>query len=159
MLDGTPVLDIKPYVPYTDAIPAARSGWLDDAGAPSPGSTPRDPVPAWQVAFEPAAAEHCAWIDSRTGLALRLRICETLALGPEPHPYRRIRRDGDALLLAVKEWRVRCVVESRAIRVLEITSGYKAAQLAAAAPEVEPLRAHREFQLAFGGTGQAARSG
>jgi len=32
MLDGTPVLDIKPYLPYADAIDAASSGWLHDAG-------------------------------------------------------------------------------------------------------------------------------
>ena len=29
LLDGTPVLDIKPYVPYADAFPDARAGWLD----------------------------------------------------------------------------------------------------------------------------------
>lgn len=29
LLDGTPVLDIKPYVPYADAFPHARAGWLD----------------------------------------------------------------------------------------------------------------------------------
>lgn len=29
ILDGTPVLDIKPYVPYADAFPDARAGWLD----------------------------------------------------------------------------------------------------------------------------------
>jgi len=32
MLDGTPVLDIKPYIPYADAMPHASSGWLDDSG-------------------------------------------------------------------------------------------------------------------------------
>jgi len=34
LLDGTPVLDIKPYVPYADAFPDARAGWVDglDAG-------------------------------------------------------------------------------------------------------------------------------
>ena len=32
MLDGTPVLDIKPYIPYTDAHPEATSGWLHEAG-------------------------------------------------------------------------------------------------------------------------------
>jgi len=32
MLDGTPVLDIKPYIPYADAIADANSGWLDDSG-------------------------------------------------------------------------------------------------------------------------------
>ena len=29
-LDGTPVLDIKPYVPYADAIATATSTWADD---------------------------------------------------------------------------------------------------------------------------------
>ena len=29
LLDGTPILDIKPYVPYADAFPGARAGWID----------------------------------------------------------------------------------------------------------------------------------
>jgi tRNA (adenine37-N6)-methyltransferase len=37
ILDGTPILDIKPYVPEFDAYPDALSGWLDqsalDAGS------------------------------------------------------------------------------------------------------------------------------
>jgi len=32
MLDGTPVLDIKPYIPYADAFPDARTGWIEEAG-------------------------------------------------------------------------------------------------------------------------------
>ena len=31
MLDGTPVLDIKPYIPYADAIDDASSGWLAES--------------------------------------------------------------------------------------------------------------------------------
>jgi tRNA-Thr(GGU) m(6)t(6)A37 methyltransferase TsaA len=31
LLDQTPVLDIKPYVPYCDAFPAARSGYVGTA--------------------------------------------------------------------------------------------------------------------------------
>ncbi len=30
ILDGTPLLVIKPYVPSFDSFPAARSGWLSD---------------------------------------------------------------------------------------------------------------------------------
>lgn len=30
LLDGTPVLDIKPYVPYADAFPDAAAGWTQD---------------------------------------------------------------------------------------------------------------------------------
>ena len=35
-LDGTPVLDIKLYLPYADSIPEASAGW-----AAEPGSTQR----------------------------------------------------------------------------------------------------------------------
>lgn len=30
MLDGTPLLDIKPYVPDFDSFPNAKAGWLDE---------------------------------------------------------------------------------------------------------------------------------
>jgi len=29
VLDGTPLLDIKPYVPAFDAYPGSRCGWLE----------------------------------------------------------------------------------------------------------------------------------
>ena len=38
LIDGTPILDIKPYLPYADAFPEARAGWID--------SIPRD-APQW----------------------------------------------------------------------------------------------------------------
>ena len=31
MIDGTPLLDIKPYVPEFDSYPASRSGWFDQS--------------------------------------------------------------------------------------------------------------------------------
>ena len=32
LMDGTPIFDIKPYIPYADAHPEARSGFAPDAG-------------------------------------------------------------------------------------------------------------------------------
>ncbi len=32
LLDGTPILDIKPYVPYADAFADAKAGWVDARG-------------------------------------------------------------------------------------------------------------------------------
>ena len=29
LIDGTPVLDIKPYIPYCDAFPNSAAGWVD----------------------------------------------------------------------------------------------------------------------------------
>lgn len=39
LLDGTPVLDLKPYVPYADAFPHASAGWVDAL----PDATPDGP--------------------------------------------------------------------------------------------------------------------
>jgi len=32
VLDGTPLLDIKPYIPEFDAFPNSRAGWMDASG-------------------------------------------------------------------------------------------------------------------------------
>ena len=142
MVDGTPVLDLKPYVAYTDARPDARNGWIGDVDAPA------DPIAAYQVTWDTLASTQAAWIETRTGLPLSERVVATLSLGAAPHPYRRIRRSGDELRLAIKEWRVRFTVVGRQIRVVEILSGYRTSQLETGAAE-GPLRAHREFILAW----------
>jgi tRNA (adenine37-N6)-methyltransferase len=144
MLDGTPVLDLKPYVAYTDAHPGAGTGWLEDAARAGMSAQPTDPVSAYTVQFEALAAEQAAWIEAHTGLAIRERIQTTLALGPTSHPYRRIRRIGDWMQLSVKEWRVRFATIERDVRVLDINSGFRDSQLAAGGAD-ESHRLHREF--------------
>jgi len=47
LLDGTPVLDIKPYVPYVDLVPEAINRFAEAAPAPVP------------VSFTPEAARQC----------------------------------------------------------------------------------------------------
>ena len=32
VIDGTPLLDIKPYVPEFDSYPGSKAGWFDDSG-------------------------------------------------------------------------------------------------------------------------------
>jgi tRNA-Thr(GGU) m(6)t(6)A37 methyltransferase TsaA len=153
MLDGTPVLDLKPYIAYTDAHPGAGTGWLENTQTDdSPSSIrvqpPPDPVRGYLVLFEPLATEQAAWIEAHTGLTVRERIQSTLALGPAPHPYRRIRRVGDWMQLSVKEWRVRFTAVEREVRVFAIDSGFRASQLAAGTTD-EALRPHREFLTAW----------
>ena len=144
MLDGTPVLDLKPYIAYTDAHPGAGTGWFEDAASAGTSSQPADPVSAYLVQFEALATEQAAWIEAHTGLAIRERVQSTLALGPTSHPYRRIRRVGEWMQLSVKEGRVRFTAIERDVRVLEINSGFRDSQLAAGGDD-ESHRLHREF--------------
>ena len=140
LLDGTPVLDIKPYVPYTDAHPESGGGWLQE----------RDPLAAHEVRFTAKAEEQLAWISSRSPLPLRDRIEATLKLGPQPHPYRRIRRGKDgAMTLAVQDWRIDFHVDGMNIEVLRLRSGYRASQLEKTSDASAPLVLHREFLLRF----------
>ncbi len=147
LVDGTPILDLKPYVPYTDAHPQARSGWLDEAMTGTGDlATPADPVEPYRVEFEPAVLARMRWIETRTSLDLTERVRATLTLGPVPHPYRRIKPDGDGFVLAVKEWRIRFAVTGRQVRVLDVVSGYRASQLASPSDGEDPLLPlHREF--------------
>lgn len=45
LLDGTPILDIKPYVPYADAFPSSRAGWIDEIPREEPQFAKRPPRP------------------------------------------------------------------------------------------------------------------
>jgi tRNA-Thr(GGU) m(6)t(6)A37 methyltransferase TsaA len=140
LLDGTPILDIKPYVAYTDSIPDARDGWL--------GQAPADPDPGFELCESERFAEQLAFLRESFAIHLHERITAILKLGPEPHPYRRIKRDGDAMLLAFKDWRVRFVARGRTITLLELCSGYRPRELV---ERTEPeLDAHRAFVARFG---------
>ena len=143
MIDGTPVLDLKPYVPYADAFPGARTGWLEPLAAGAAGEAPAvDPEPGFAVTWSARAEEQAAWLATEHGVALVEPVNRALSLGPQPHPYRRIKRDGDGFRLGVKDWRVRFRVEGRAVTVEGIESGYRAAELASATtPEVAVQRA------------------
>jgi tRNA (adenine37-N6)-methyltransferase len=144
MVDGTPVLDLKPYVPYADAFPAARTGWLEPL-APEGSTAAVDPEPGFRVTWSALAAEQAAWLLREHGVDLVAPVDRVLELGPQPHPYRRIKAEGAGFRLAVKDWRVRFRVEGREVTVEAVGSGYRAAQLAAAAtPEVVVQRAFVE---------------
>lgn len=151
MIDGTPVLDVKPYVPYADAHPEARTGWvspLEPLAPLTPAEAPPDPEPGFEVGWSAHAAEQAAWLEEAQGVALRERVARVLELGPQPHPYRRIKADGDAMLLAVKSWRVRFRADGRRIEVLSVGTGYREKELWSG--EDPDLAVHREFVARFG---------
>lgn len=73
LLDGTPLLDIKPYIPYADSIPDARGGF-----APEP------PAEGLEVVFSEEAAARCAELEAARYPELRALIERMLRLDPRP---------------------------------------------------------------------------
>jgi tRNA-Thr(GGU) m(6)t(6)A37 methyltransferase TsaA len=136
LLDGSPVLDLKPYVAYADAYVDARAGWLEAT----------DPVQSWTVEFSEQARGEIAWL-AENGVDLQGKIEAALGLGPQPHAYRRIRAHGAGMRLAIKEWRVDFRVEGRSIVVTAVHSGYREKDLALG----DALGVHRAFVTRFKG--------
>jgi tRNA-Thr(GGU) m(6)t(6)A37 methyltransferase TsaA len=152
LLDQTPVLDLKPYVPYTDSVPEASHGWLDAASASAPAEA-TDPGPRFVVSFSERAEEQLAWLAAHTDLPLRALAQDVLVDGPAPHPYRRIRDLGDCYRLGIKDFRLRFTVSGEHVQVLEIATGYRKRTLddpLATATESTPLAVHRAFVARFG---------
>ena len=70
LLDGTPVLDIKPYIPFVEAKPAARSGFVVG------------PPPLLQVCWLPEAEQACQ--AAALGADFRLLLEQSIAQDPRP---------------------------------------------------------------------------
>jgi len=73
LLDGTPIIDIKPYVPYADAIPDAEGGF---ANIP--------PEARFRVGFNELACQQLGEQDADGQLRLRELIEQVIAQDPRP---------------------------------------------------------------------------
>ena len=112
LLDGTPVLDIKPYVPYADAIPEATGGFA-----------PTAPEATLKVEFGPAASAFCAaWLG---GGDLRELISQILRQDPRP-AYERADPDSQPHGMKLYNLDVRWETRNGAVYVTEVVE-YKPA--------------------------------
>jgi len=101
LLDGTPVLDIKPYVAYADAFPESRVQWLESAAS----------TPVYTVVVA-TSAEHLP------GDVIN-HVRRVLEADPLPHPYRRIEAAADGgYVIAVREHRIRFDIDGHTVTIL-----------------------------------------
>lgn len=102
LLDGTPIIDIKPYLAYADAIVDARAGWTLEA----------DGSPGYDVQWQ------CVVLDQD----FRAHVERVLSADPFPHPYRRIKERSDVgYTLAVRDRRVQFIIQDRTVIVVAVT--------------------------------------
>ncbi len=141
LLDGTPVLDIKPYIPYAEAFPDSEIGWLAEVEH-------QEEAP-FTVDVSAKGKEQSAWLASVHGIHLLERAIDILSFDPFPHSYRRImKHESGGFVMAIKSWRVLYSVSEKNVSISEIQSGYPPEALVSATRSEEPLhdrRAHEEF--------------
>ncbi|WP_417566259.1 tRNA (N6-threonylcarbamoyladenosine(37)-N6)-methyltransferase TrmO [Marinobacter sp.] len=81
LIDGTPILDIKPYLPFADSVPEATLGWAD-----SP------PTERLDVVFLPEAEEQIRQLPPEHYRELRPLIEDVVGYDPRPS-FRRGREE------------------------------------------------------------------
>ena len=144
LLDGTPILDIKPYIPEADAFPDAKAGWRDGIAADD-----------WALAFLPPAAEKMTWIEKNSGLDIAEFCRIQLARNPLDRHHKRVKESSPGVYtIGCRVWKVSFAPdpESRTVTVLDVLTNYNQEDLAPDAPDPYADKAiHRAFLLAFGG--------
>jgi tRNA-Thr(GGU) m(6)t(6)A37 methyltransferase TsaA len=149
LLDGTPILDIKPYLPFVEAFPDSRIGWLEEVLA---AEQMGESGGFFSVHWSDLANEQASWLRSHHEIELAEHAERVLRRDPFPHPYRRIsQRDDGGFELAIKSWRLRFRVEGKAVTIERIESGYSRDVLGEAhARSLHDQAAHEGFQRRWG---------
>ncbi len=142
MLDGTPVLDIKPYIPDADAFPDAATGWREVAAE------------VWEVIAEPGFRKQAALIKELSGLDLESFCRIQLSHAPLDKQRKRITAVSDGnYALGCRTWQVIycCDDLRRQVKLLGIRSNYRADELLPGADDrYKDKDFHRRFTAVFG---------
>ena len=120
LVDGTPVFDIKPYIPTYDAFPDAAAGWIDEVDASL------EVPPQFAVGFSALSEIQAAWLQTHWQIDFRSRLIELLARDPTPHRTRRItsRRGTDSFVIGCGAWRAVFTVAEKIVTVQSFEPGY-----------------------------------
>jgi len=141
LIDGTPVLDIKPYLSTVDSFPESSLGWVEEIVAAE-----AEP-PQYEVSLSPLGEEQLNWLRETWQIDFTERAFTILRRDPSPHRTRRILKlEANRFRLACGAWRVYFYLEGSVVVIEEINKGYAHETLMA--PGKEKIL-DRLAQLAF----------
>lgn len=142
ILDGSPVFDIKPYLPYSDSFPGVATGWVN------PNS--ELPIP---VLFSEKATTQTEWLQNTGSINLKSYAKLQLEFAPNDVKRKRIEQiSASRFILAYRTWRVHYSIQPDAsVFIDEIKSGYSSEELNnALSDKYADKELHRAFLELFG---------
>lgn len=121
LLDGSPILDIKPYIPYADSFPEASGGWMEGLESDR-----------HQVEFSQLAEQQLVWLENQGVEQLRGFIQSQLEFDPLDSCRKRVQQNDpsqeNVYCLSYRTWRVEFsfhhINDLPIIHVKHIRSGY-----------------------------------
>lgn len=116
ILDGSPVIDIKPYLPYSDSFPESKTGWVK-YGLEE----------IFNVEYEETARIKMDWLKTSANINLESFSRLQLEFKPDDDSRKRIKKVSDnekEFVLAYRTWRIKYVVEDKKVIIEDVFSGY-----------------------------------
>lgn len=135
LLDGTPILDVKPYIPAADAFPEARAGWVEAQEH-------------WRVDAEPAFEAAAVFVRDAGGPDLLATATLQLAGEPFDSSRKRVARTGENTgVFSVRMFRIDFEVDAatRRVTLKTLRSGYSPEELVAPDDPYADKTLHRAF--------------
>lgn len=145
LVDGTPILDIKPYVATVDAFSDSSLGWLAEV------EEALKLPPKFSIEISSRAKDQLTWLQENWQIEFTKRAFEILERDPSVHRTRRIRRlppEGSErrFVIGCGTWMLRFTVRDTCVVIKEVAPGYPARLLAKSGYEQIPDHA---AQVAF----------
>ncbi len=143
LLDGTPILDIKPYIPQADAFPTSRAGWRDTL-----------PPPDWTVTIAPQAIAKINWVHEQSGLEIQDFCQVQLSRSPLDNRRKRVTTSPDSdgrYGLGLRTWQILFTLDetTHSVTICDIKSNYPIEELTPlAADPYGDKEIHRQLQRA-----------
>ncbi|MCJ8328854.1 MAG: tRNA (N6-threonylcarbamoyladenosine(37)-N6)-methyltransferase TrmO [Lentisphaeria bacterium] len=137
LIDETPILDIKPYLPYSDSHPEASRGWLPED----------DNEENYFIHIEPSADEQIKWLYEKSGLDLKRFAYIQLQQNPLDSSRKRLIEEEGQWIICCRTWRIHFSIDEAklSIAIVKISSGYQDAELNNGEDPYHDKDFHREF--------------
>jgi tRNA-Thr(GGU) m(6)t(6)A37 methyltransferase TsaA len=119
LLDGTPIIDIKPYLRTVDCYPESSLGWLESVEAAEQLSPP------YRIELAPRAELQLKWLKENWHIDFTERAFRILSRDPTPHRTRRVLKMPDGRFrIACGAWRLFYRIEESHVLIEEVGKGY-----------------------------------
>lgn len=118
LLDGTPILDLKPYVSESDRPRKITQGWIDE-------------IKPWKYRISQKANRQIIWLETNGLPEIKDVLESQFGIPPLKSKRKRIKQVGQNFELSYRTWRILFKINEQTKRsfIIEINSGYSPTEL------------------------------
>lgn len=142
LLDGTPILDIKPYLAYADSIPDSKVRWVDESDE-------------YSLQYSKESQAQLEWLMA-VGTRIQEFLQDQLRFAPTPSSTKRIKvlkenESKQLLEVSYRTWRIHVSkhTQKKELFIKSVKSGYTALELNFDSPEYNDPYGDKDVHRAY----------